>query len=83
MGIAATIILGGIAGWIASMIAKTNESQGILGNIIAGVLGAVVGGAIFNFFGGTPVTGFNLYSLMVATVGAIIVIAIYKAIFKK
>lgn len=83
MGILATIILGGIAGWLASMIAKTNESQGILGNIIAGVLGAVVGGAIFNFFGGTPVTGFNLYSLMVATVGAIIVIAIYKAIFKK
>ncbi|MBP6880357.1 GlsB/YeaQ/YmgE family stress response membrane protein [Candidatus Saccharibacteria bacterium] len=83
MGILATIILGGIAGWIASMIAKTNESQGIIGNIIAGVLGAVVGGAVFNFFGGTPVTGFNLYSLMVATVGAVIVIAIYKAIFKK
>ncbi len=83
MGILATIILGGIAGWIASMIAKTNESQGIIGNIIAGVLGAVVGGAVFNFYGGTPVTGFNLYSLMVATVGAVIVIAIYKAIFKK
>lgn len=83
MGILATIILGGIAGWIASMITKTNESQGIIGNIIAGVLGAVVGGAVFNFFGGTPVTGFNLYSLMVATVGAVIVIAIYKAIFKK
>ena len=83
MGILATIILGGIAGWIASMIAKTNESQGIIGNIIAGVLGAVVGGAVFNFFGGTPVTGFNLYSLMVATVGAVIVIAIYKALFKK
>ena len=83
MGILATIVLGGVAGWIASMIAKTNESQGILGNIIAGVLGAVVGGALFNFFGGTPVTGFNLYSLLVATVGAVIVIAIYKAIFKK
>jgi uncharacterized membrane protein YeaQ/YmgE (transglycosylase-associated protein family) len=70
------IIFGGIAGWITSMIAKTNAAQGTVGDILLGIIGAVVGGFVFNFFGATGVTGFNMYSLLVAVVGALIVVSI-------
>lgn len=70
MGILTWIILGGIAGWIASMIAGNNAQQGILGNILIGVLGAIIGGFLINLFGGEGVTGFNLWSLIVAIMGA-------------
>lgn len=68
------IILGGVAGWLASIIMKTDYSQGTLLDIILGIVGAVVGGFIMNFFGQAGVTGFNLYSLIVATIGAVVVI---------
>ena len=80
LGIIGWIVLGGLAGWVASMIAGTNGRQGLLGNIIAGIIGAFVGGFIFNIFGGSGVTGFNLWSFIVAVVGAVIVLAIWKAI---
>ncbi|MDX1438192.1 MAG: GlsB/YeaQ/YmgE family stress response membrane protein, partial [Anaerolineales bacterium] len=67
MSIFGWIILGGIAGWIASIITKRNDQMGCLTNIIAGMLGAIVGGWIFSIFGGGGVTGFNLASLIVAT----------------
>ena len=82
MGIIAWVILGALAGWIASIIMKTDEEQGALGNIIVGILGALVGGFVFNLFGGEDVTGFNLYSLLVATIGAVIVLFIYKSLRK-
>lgn len=82
MGILSWIILGGLAGWIASMFAKTNESMGIFANIIVGIIGAVIGGFVFEMFGGSDVNGFNLYSLLVATVGAFIFLMIVKAIKK-
>ena len=74
------IVLGGLAGWLASMIAGTNARQGLLGNIIAGIIGGVVGGWVFGLFGGAGVTGFNLWSYVVALVGAVIVLFIWKAI---
>ena len=80
MGIIAWIVLGALAGWIASLIMKTNEEQGAVANIIVGIIGAVIGGFVFRLFGASPVTGFNLYSLLVATVGAIVLLFIYKAI---
>jgi len=80
MGIIGWIILGGLAGWIASMIAGTNREQGLLGNIIVGIIGAFVGGFIFNLFGGVGVTGFNLWSFIVALVGAVILLFIWRAI---
>ncbi len=80
LGIIGWIVLGGLAGWVASMIAGTNARQGLLGNIIAGIIGAFVGGFIFNLFGGSGVTGFNIWSFIVAVVGAVIVLAIWKAI---
>lgn len=80
LGIIGWIVLGGLAGWVASMIAGTNGRQGLLGNIIAGIIGAFVGGFVFNLFGGSGVTGFNIWSFIVAVVGAVIVLAIWKAI---
>lgn len=68
------IIFGAIAGWVTSIIAKTNASQGTIGDVILGVVGAVVGGFVFNMFGEPGVTGFNLYSFMVAIIGALVVI---------
>lgn len=72
------IILGGLAGWIASMFAKTNESMGIFANIVVGIIGAFIGGFVFELFGASDVNGLNLYSLLVATVGAFILLTIVK-----
>jgi uncharacterized membrane protein YeaQ/YmgE (transglycosylase-associated protein family) len=83
MGFIGWIILGGIAGWLASIITKRNDQMGCLTNIIAGMLGAAVGGWIFSIFGGGGITGFNLPSLLVATGGAVIVLAIVNWIFSR
>jgi uncharacterized membrane protein YeaQ/YmgE (transglycosylase-associated protein family) len=80
MGIIGWIVLGGLAGWIASMIAKTDESMGVLMNIIVGIIGAFIGGLIFSMFGGQGVTGFNLYSFLVALVGAVVLLMIVRAV---
>ena len=71
------IVLGAIAGWIASMIVGT-RGQGILTDIVVGVIGAIIGGWVFNQFGAQGVTGFNLTSLLVAIVGAVILLAIVR-----
>lgn len=80
MNILLWVLLGIIAGWLASVIMKTNASQGVIGDIVMGVLGAVVGGMLFNLFGAPGVTGINLYSIMVATIGAIVLIALGRMI---
>ena len=80
MGFIAWIFLGGLAGWIASIIMKTNAQQGLFLNIIVGIVGAFAGGFIFNLFGGAGVTGFNLYSLLVAIVGAMVLLYITKLV---
>lgn len=74
MGILSWVLLGGVAGWIGSMLMGTDESQGILLNIVIGIVGAFIGGMIFNFFGGAGITGFNLYSLFVATLGSVVLL---------
>jgi uncharacterized membrane protein YeaQ/YmgE (transglycosylase-associated protein family) len=78
MGILAWIILGGLAGWIASMIAGNNESQGIIGNIFIGIIGAFIGGFLINLLGGEGITGFNLWSLLVAVMGATLLLFIMR-----
>ncbi len=75
------IILGGVAGWIASIIMKTDRAQGTISDIIVGVLGALIGGFIMNFFGQSGVTGFNFYSLIVAIIGAVVLIWISRFIY--
>ena len=81
MGILSWIVLGGIAGWLASIITKRNDRMGCITNIIAGIVGAAVGGWVFSLFGGQGVTGLNLPSLLVAFVGAVIVLAVINLIF--
>ena len=79
MGIIAWIILGGVAGFIASKIVN-KAGEGVLIDIVLGIVGAVVGGFVFRQFGAAGVTGFNLYSLCVAIIGAIVFLVIYHAI---
>ncbi|OGK44720.1 hypothetical protein A2957_00080 [Candidatus Roizmanbacteria bacterium RIFCSPLOWO2_01_FULL_38_11] len=74
MGIILWIIFGAIAGWIASVIMKTDSNQGTMIDIVMGVIGAVVGGFLMGLVGQSGVNGFNLYSLGVAVIGAIAVI---------
>ncbi len=83
MGPIGWVVLGGFAGWIASMFVGTNKHQGIIGNIVAGVIGGVVGGWGFKLLGGAGVTGFNIWSFFVAIVGAVVVLLIWKAITGK
>ena len=73
MSIIGWLVLGLIAGWIAGKIVN-DSGQGVVLNIVLGIVGAIVGGFIFNTFGGAPVTGFNLYSMLVAVVGAVVVL---------
>ncbi len=83
MGIISWIILGGIAGWLASIVTKRNDQMGCIANIVAGIIGGVVGGWVFGFFGGSGVTGFNLPSLFVAFVGAVIVLALFNLVLRR
>jgi uncharacterized membrane protein YeaQ/YmgE (transglycosylase-associated protein family) len=79
MGIISWIVLGLIAGFIGSKIVDS-QGQGFWLNIALGIVGALVGGFLFNLFGATGVTGFNLYCMIVAIVGAIVVLLIYNAV---
>jgi uncharacterized membrane protein YeaQ/YmgE (transglycosylase-associated protein family) len=79
MSFLAWIVLGLIAGFIASKIVN-RQGEGILWDVILGVVGAIAGGYIFDLFGAAGVTGLNLYSTMVAVVGAIVVLLVYHAI---
>ncbi len=78
MNILLWIILGALAGWIASLIVKTE--QGLIVDIIVGIVGAFLGGFLFNQFGAQGVTGFNLPSILVAIVGSVVLLAILKAV---
>ncbi|CAN5566837.1 hypothetical protein BH23CHL2_BH23CHL2_08150 [soil metagenome] len=80
MGILAWIVLGAIAGWLASIITGRNERMGCFGNVAAGIVGAFIGGAIFRVLGGSGITGFNLWSLLIAVVGAVILLALLELI---
>lgn len=83
MGIIGWIIIGAAAGWIASMITGNNKEMGALKNIVVGIIGGLIGGLIMNMVGGVGVTGFNLWSLAVACVGAIVLLLIVNAFKRK
>lgn len=68
------LLLGLIAGWLASVVMGTNSSQGFLMDIVLGIAGAILGGFLMSLFGQTGVEGFNVYSIAVATLGAILLI---------
>lgn len=82
MNILLWIIFGALVGWIASLVMKTDASQGTITDIILGIIGAFVGGMLMNFIGQPGVTGFNIYSMLVAIIGACAVIFLGR-MFKK
>ena len=79
MGVISWIILGLIAGFIGSKIVN-REGQGFWLDIALGIVGALVGGFLFDAFGATGVTGLNIWSMIVAVVGSIVVLLIYNAV---
>ena len=78
MGIISWIVVGGLAGWIAAMIMKTDH--GFVKNIITGIIGALIGGFVMELLGSNGVTGFNLWSIFVALIGSIILIALINLV---
>ena len=74
LGILGWIVLGGLAGWLASLITGRSRRQGCLMDIVVGIVGALIGGFLFNAVAGVGVTGFNAWSLLVAVIGAVILI---------
>ncbi|MFA9262023.1 MAG: GlsB/YeaQ/YmgE family stress response membrane protein [Undibacterium sp.] len=74
------IIFGGIVGWVASMLMKTDAEQGLLLNILVGIVGSSLGSYLVGFFGYGGVNGFNIQSFLVALIGAVVLIAIVKAL---
>lgn len=76
MSIIGWIVLGLIAGFIASHLVN-RRGEGLLLDIVLGIVGAIVGGWLFELFGAEGVTGFNLYSMVVAVIGAVVVLFIY------
>jgi uncharacterized membrane protein YeaQ/YmgE (transglycosylase-associated protein family) len=79
--ILAWIVVGGIAGWLASLVVR-GAGMGIIMNIVIGIVGAILGGALLSFLlpGSFDFTGFNFVSLLVAFVGAIVLLLIYRAV---
>ena len=80
MGILLWILLGAISGWFASML--THSGGGIIWDVVLGIVGAVVGGFVMSLFGQSGVTGFNLYSVVVAVIGACVTIFIGRLVRK-
>jgi uncharacterized membrane protein YeaQ/YmgE (transglycosylase-associated protein family) len=82
MSIIAWLVVGLIAGWIGSMIVNRG-GEGPLLDIVLGIVGAFVGGFVFNMLGHSGVSGINFYSIFVAVIGAIVVLVIYHAVFRR
>jgi uncharacterized membrane protein YeaQ/YmgE (transglycosylase-associated protein family) len=82
MSLIAWIVLGLIAGFIASKLVN-KSGEGMLLDIVLGVVGALVGGWLFNTFGMPGVTGLNVYSLVVAVIGAVVSLVVYHAVARR
>jgi uncharacterized membrane protein YeaQ/YmgE (transglycosylase-associated protein family) len=81
MSLISWLVVGLVAGWIGSMIVQ-RRGEGLIMDIVLGVVGAFVGGFLFGLFGHGGVTGINIYSIFVATVGAAVVLVIYHALVR-
>lgn len=80
MGILSWIVLGGLAGWIASIIMKTNAQMGIILNIVVGIVGAFIGGFLTSNLLGIDISGFNITSFLIALLGAVVLIFLLKLV---
>ena len=83
MGIIGWIIIGALAGWIGSLITGNDKRMGAGMNILVGVVGGFIGGIIMSLIGGYGVTGFNLWSLIVATIGAVVLLMVVNAVRRR
>jgi uncharacterized membrane protein YeaQ/YmgE (transglycosylase-associated protein family) len=79
MSIIGWLILGLISGFIASKVVN-KQGEGVVLDIVLGIVGALVGGWLFVQFGGQGITGFNLYSMLVSIIGAVVVLVVYHAV---
>jgi uncharacterized membrane protein YeaQ/YmgE (transglycosylase-associated protein family) len=82
MSFVAWIVLGLVAGFIGSKLVN-HTGEGLIRDVLLGVVGAFIGGYLFTLFGASGVTGLNLYSLLVAVVGAVVFLIVYHAIFRR
>jgi uncharacterized membrane protein YeaQ/YmgE (transglycosylase-associated protein family) len=80
MGWLAWLIVGAIAGWLASIAMKTNRQQGLIMDIVVGIVGALIGGFLFNLVGASGTTGFNIWSVFVAFVGAVVLLGAIRVL---
>jgi uncharacterized membrane protein YeaQ/YmgE (transglycosylase-associated protein family) len=78
MGIVAFIVVGLIAGLLAKLLLPGDDPGGLIVTTLIGIAGAFVGGLVVNLLGGAGVTGINIWSILVATLGAVILLAIYR-----
>ena len=83
MNILVWIVFGALVGWVASMLTKTDEQFGAIANIIIGIVGAFLGGMISQYLGGSGVTGFNITSFIVALIGAVILLGLYRLVARR
>ena len=83
MGIIAWIVVGLIAGLLAKLVMPGDDRGGIIVTVLIGMAGALVGGFIVGLLGGSGATGFSIWSILVATLGAIILLAIYRLIARR
>lgn len=79
MDILAWIVVGGLAGWLASVLVR-GGGLGVLGDIVVGIVGAFIGGFIVDLLGGSGFTGFNIWSFIVALIGAIVLLLIIRMV---
>jgi uncharacterized membrane protein YeaQ/YmgE (transglycosylase-associated protein family) len=82
MGIIAWLVVGAIAGWLAGLLVKGDESLGVIGHIVLGIIGALIGGFLAGILtgGNDYTTGINITTIVVATIGAVIAVVAYNAI---
>ncbi len=82
MGILSWLIVGAIAGWLAGMLVKGDESLGVIGHIVLGIIGALVGGFVAGLLTGGKdyITGINITTIVVATIGAVLAVVAYNAL---
>jgi uncharacterized membrane protein YeaQ/YmgE (transglycosylase-associated protein family) len=81
MGILSWLIVGAIAGWLAGLLVKGDEGMGVIGHIVLGIVGALVGGFIAGLItGGDYISGINLTTIIVATLGAVLVVVVWNAL---
>jgi uncharacterized membrane protein YeaQ/YmgE (transglycosylase-associated protein family) len=83
MGWLAWIIIGGVASWLASIVMKTNARQGLIMDIVVGIIGAIIGGYLFGLVGLSGVTGFNIGSLLVAFIGAVVLLGVLRLLSRR